>query len=119
MTAVVMEAKTGKIIAATQRPTLHAENNPVWRNMLVQDAYEPGSVMKILSLAAAIDTGHFNPNATFNSGTWTMGGGKITDWSSSGWGTISYKDAFDMSSNVGFAHVEQDMGAETWMKYNH
>ncbi len=46
-----------------------------------------------------------------------MGGGKITDWSSSGWGTISYKDAFDMSSNVGFAHVEQDMGAETWMKY--
>lgn len=117
MIAVVMEAKTGKIIAATQRPTLHAENNPVWRNMLVQDAYEPGSVMKILSLAAAIDTGHFNPNATFNSGTWAMGGGKITDWSSSGWGTISYKDAFDMSSNVGFAHVEQDMGADTWMKY--
>lgn len=117
MTAVVMEAKTGKIIAATQRPTLHAENNPVWRNMLVQDAYEPGSVMKILALAAAIDTGHFNPNATFNSGTWAMGGGKITDWSSSGWGTISYKDAFDMSSNVGFAHVEQDMGADTWMKY--
>ena len=72
MTAVVMEAKTGKIIAATQRPTLHAENNPVWRNMLVQDAYEPGSVMKILSLAAAIDTGHFNPNATFNSGTWAL-----------------------------------------------
>ena len=117
MTAVVMEAKTGKIIAATQRPTLHVENNPVWRNMLVQDAYEPGSVMKILTLAAAIDTGHFNPNATFNSGTWAMGGGKITDWSSSGWGTISYKDAFDMSSNVGFAHVEQDMGADTWMKY--
>lgn len=117
MIAVVMEAKTGKIIAATQRPTLHAENNPVWRNMLVQDAYEPGSVMKILSLAAAIDTGHFNPNATFNSGTWAMGGGKITDWSSSGWGTISYKDAFDISSNVGFAHVEQDMGADTWMKY--
>ena len=47
MTAVVMEAKTGKIIAATQRPTLHAENNPVWRNMLVQDAYEPGSVIKM------------------------------------------------------------------------
>lgn len=117
MTAVVMEAKTGKIVAATQRPTLHAKNNPVWRNMLVQDAYEPGSVMKILALAAAIDTGHFNPNATFNSGTWTMGGGKITDWSSSGWGIISYKDAFDMSSNVGFAHIEQDMGANTWMKY--
>lgn len=117
MTAIVMEAKTGKIVAATQRPTLHTDKNPVWRNMLVQDAYEPGSVMKILTLAAAIDTGNFNPNATFNSGTWAMGGGKITDWSSSGWGTITYKDAFDMSSNVGFAHVEQDMGADTWLKY--
>jgi penicillin-binding protein 2B len=117
MTAVVMEAKTGKIIAATQRPTLRSEKNPVWRNMLVQDAYEPGSVMKILTLAAAIDTGHFDPNATFNSGTWAMGGGKIVDWSSSGWGPLSYKEAFDMSSNVGFAHVEQNIGADTWMKY--
>lgn len=117
MTAVVMEAKTGKIIAATQRPTLRSGKNAVWRNMLVQDAYEPGSTMKILALSAAIDSGHFDPNATFNSGTWSLGGGKITDWSSSGWGAITYKDAFDLSSNVGFAHVEQNMGAETWMKY--
>lgn len=117
MTAVVMEAKTGKIIAATQRPTLRSKKNPVWRNMLVQDAYEPGSVMKILALAAAIDTGHFNPNATYNSGTWSMGGGKITDWSASGWGTLTYKEAFEISSNVGFAHIEQDMGAKTWLKY--
>lgn len=85
--------------------------------MFVQDAYEPGSPMKILALSAAIDSGHFDPNATFQSGTWAMGGGKIVDWSSSGWGTITYKDAFDLSSNVGFAHVEQNMGAKTWMKY--
>lgn len=117
MTAVVMEAKTGKIIAATQRPTLRSKKNPVWRNMLVQDAYEPGSTMKVLALSAAIDSGHFDPNGTFNSGTWAMGGGKITDWSSGGWGVITYKDAFDLSSNVGFAHLEQDMGADTWYKY--
>lgn len=117
MTAVVMEAKTGKIIAATQRPTLRSKKDPVWRNMLVQDAYEPGSTMKILALSAAIDSGHFDPNRTFNSGTWSMGGGKITDWSSGGWGVITYKDAFDLSSNVGFAHLEQNMGADTWYKY--
>ena len=117
MTAVVMEAKTGKIIAATQRPTLRSKKNPVWRNMLVQDAYEPGSTMKVLALSAAIDSGHFDPNGTFNSGTWAMGGGKITDWSSGGWGVITYKDAFDLSSNVGFAHLEQSMGADTWYKY--
>ncbi|MCX2185854.1 penicillin-binding transpeptidase domain-containing protein [Limosilactobacillus pontis] len=117
MTAVVMEVKTGKIIAATQRPTLRSKKDPVWRNMLVQDAYEPGSTMKILALSAAIDSGHFDPNGTFNSGTWSMGGGKITDWSSGGWGVITYKDAFDLSSNVGFAHLEQNMGADTWYKY--
>lgn len=117
MTAVVMEAKTGKIIAATQRATLRSKDNPVWRNMLVQDAYEPGSTMKVLALSAAIDSGHFDPNATFNSGTWSMGGGKISDWSTSGWGVITYRDAFDLSSNVGFAHLEQNMGADTWYKY--
>lgn len=116
VTAIVMDAKTGQIVAATQRPTLNS-SQPVWRNMFVQDAYEPGSPMKILALSAAIDTGHFDPKATFQSGTWSMGGGKIVDWSSTGWGNISYKDAFDMSSNVGFAHVEQNMGAKTWMKY--
>lgn len=116
VTAIVMDARTGRIVAATQRPTLRSKN-PVWRNMFVQDAYEPGSTMKILALSAAIDSGHFDPNATFNSGTWAMGGGKIVDWSSSGWGMISFKDAFDMSSNVGFAHIEQNMGAKTWMKY--
>ncbi len=117
MTAVVMDAKTGKIIAASQRPTLHSKKNPVWRNMLVQDVYEPGSPMKTFALSAAIDSGHFDPNATFNSGTWQIGGGKVTDWQTSGWGVISYKDAFDLSSNVGFAHVEQNMGAKTWKKY--
>lgn len=116
VTAIVMDAKTGAIVAATQRPTLRSKN-AVWRNMFVQDAYEPGSTMKILALSAAIDSGHFNPNATFNSGSWAMGGGKIVDWSTSGWGAITYKEAFDLSSNVGFAHIEQNMGAKTWMKY--
>ncbi|HJA21539.1 MAG TPA: penicillin-binding protein [Candidatus Limosilactobacillus intestinipullorum] len=116
VTAVVMDAKTGRIVAATQRPTLNSKT-PVWRNMFVQDAYEPGSPMKILALSAAVESGHFDPNATFQSGTWSMGGGKIVDWSTTGWGAITYKDAFDLSSNVGFAHVEQNMGAKTWMKY--
>ncbi|MDO4903337.1 MAG: penicillin-binding transpeptidase domain-containing protein [Limosilactobacillus sp.] len=117
VSAIVMDTRTGRIVAATQRPTMRTKKNPVWRNMFVQDAYEPGSTMKILALSASVDSGHFNPNATFQSGTWAIGGGKITDWSTSGWGTITYKDAFDMSSNVGFAHIEQDMGAKTWMKY--
>lgn len=116
MTAVVMEAKTGKILAATQRPNVNS-STPVWRNALVQDTYEPGSTMKVLALAAAIDSGNFNPEAVHKSGTWELGGGKITDWNTAGWGNITYKEGFYRSSNVAFAHIEQDMGSATWKKY--
>lgn len=116
MSGVVMEAKTGKIIAATQRPDCNS-SSPVWTNALVQDTFEPGSTMKVFALSAAIDSGHFDPNATYNSGTWSMGGGKITDWVTSGWGAITYRDAFYRSSNVGFGHIEQNMGSNVWMKY--
>ena len=116
ISGVVMEAKTGKIVAATQRPNLKSKN-PSWTNSLTQDTYEPGSTMKVIALSAAIDSGHFNPNATYHSGTWSMGGGKITDWNPTGWGDITYREAFYRSSNVGFAHVEQNMGASTWKSY--
>lgn len=116
MTAVVMEAKTGKIVAATQRPTMNSKT-PAWTNALIQDTYEPGSTMKVIALASAINAGKFNPNATYQSGTWNMGGGKITDWSTTGWGNITYKEAFYRSSNVGFAHIEQNMGSKLWMSY--
>ena len=116
ITAIVMEAKTGKIVAVTQRPNMKSEP-PSWTNALTQQTFEPGSTMKVLALAAAINSGNFDPNATYTSGTWSLGGGKITDWVTSGWGTITYKEGFYRSSNVGFAHVEQNMGAKTWMKY--
>ena len=116
ITAIVMEAKTGKIVAATQRPNMKSET-PSWTNALTQQTFEPGSTMKVLALAAAINSGNFDPNATYTSGTWSLGGGKITDWVTSGWGTITYKEGFYRSSNVGFAHVEQNMGSKTWMKY--
>lgn len=116
MSAVVMEAKTGKVIAATQRPNLKSKK-PVWTNALTQDTYEPGSTMKVIALSAAIDSGHFNPDATYHSGTWDIGGGKVTDWDPAGWGDITYREAFYRSSNVGFAHVEQNMGAKIWKSY--
>lgn len=118
MMGIIMDARTGKIIAATQRPDMYS-SKPVWRNMMVQDTFEPGSTMKVLTLAAAIDSGHFDPDATYNSGTWSIGGGKITDWVKTGWGAITYRDAFYRSSNVGFAHIEQNMGSKIWHSYIH
>ncbi|MFC6206097.1 penicillin-binding transpeptidase domain-containing protein [Levilactobacillus tongjiangensis] len=121
MNAVLMNAKTGAILAATQRPTFNASTkeglNQIWRNTLVQDAYEPGSTMKIFTLASSIDSGHYNGNATYQSGKYAIGNQTVPDWNTSGWGTITYNKGFALSSNVAMAHLEQQMGAKTWKKY--
>lgn len=121
MTAMLMDAKTGKIVAASQRPTFNPETGKglgdVWRDSLTQDLYEPGSTMKVFSLASAIDSGHFNGNATYQSGRYQIGDAVVPDWNPGGWGIISFNQGFAMSSNVAMAHVEQMMGASTWRDY--
>lgn len=121
MTAVVEDMKTGKVMAASQRPTFNPQTKKgltkSYRDILVQDTYEPGSVFKILTLAAAINSGNYHPNQYYNSGSVNVGGSTIHDWLTSGWGSIPLSQAFPRSSNVGFVHIEQAMGAKTWRKY--
>ncbi|RVU73876.1 penicillin-binding protein [Lactobacillus xujianguonis] len=121
ITAVVEDMKTGKILAASQRPTFNPQTKKgltkSYRNILVQDTYEPGSVFKILTLAAAVNSGNYHPNNYYNSGSVGVGGATIHDWLTSGWGSIPFSQAFPRSSNTGFVHIEQQMGAKTWRKY--
>lgn len=121
MTAVLMNAKTGEILAATQRPTFNASTldgiKNSWSDNLVQDSYEPGSTMKIFTMAAAINSGHYNGNDTYQSGKYTIDGKVVPDWNTNGWGYITYDKGFALSSNVAMAHLEQSMGASTWKDY--
>ena len=63
--ATVINAKTGEILATTQRPTYNAQtmegynedNLKTWNTLLYQSYYEPGSTMKVMTLASAIDDG--------------------------------------------------------------
>ena len=120
MDAVLMNAKTGEIIAATQRPTFNAQTrvglNNSWTNTLTESVYEPGSCMKIFTMAAVINSGIYNPNATFMSGRYDIDGAYVHDWYRN-WGPITYRQAFILSSNVGMAHLEQQMGAKRWLRY--
>lgn len=119
--ATIMNAKTGAILATTQRPTFNASTkkglSKAWNNGLVQDTYEPGSTMKIFTTAAAIDSGNFDPDELYKSGTYEIDGQVVPDWKREGWGLISYEKGFALSSNVAMAHLEQKMGAKTWKKY--
>ncbi|WP_125980232.1 penicillin-binding protein [Loigolactobacillus iwatensis] len=119
--AILMNPKTGQILAASQRPTFNPQTGAslgsFWRDTLTEDAYEPGSVMKVFTLASIIDAGKYPPNSYYTSGQVQVGGSTIHDWNTTGWGSIPYSQAFPRSSNVGFVHLEQILGEKEWLEY--
>lgn len=122
VTGVVMNAKTGEILAAGQRPTFDPSTldglgkNSSWQNMLTEDTYEPGSVMKVFNLAGAIQSGTFQPNTYYNSSSVKVANTTIRDWNHVGFGNIPYSQALPRSSNVGMVHIVEQMGAANQAK---
>lgn len=121
MMALVADAKTGEILAMAQRPTFNPNTreglNDTWQNIVVETAIEPGSTMKIFTLAAAIEEGVFNPNAEFKSGSYPAPGRPIYDYNYSGWGNISYLEGFQRSSNVAIAYLLEAIGTDKFREY--
>jgi Cell division protein FtsI/penicillin-binding protein 2 len=121
ITATVMDPKNGEIIASAQRPSFNATTldniDASWQNLLTEYTYEPGSTMKILTLAAAIEEGVFNPNQYFESGTIKAHGGTVSDYNPVGWGWISSLEGVARSSNVLFVQLVDAMGHDVWKEY--
>ncbi|AEJ23125.1 cell division protein FtsI/penicillin-binding protein 2 [Weissella koreensis KACC 15510] len=120
--AAIVDTKTGDIVAETQRPTYNATTKSgfgnFWSNLLVQEPYEPGSVLKGITLASAIDTNNWNGDNTYSSGKIQVDDKVVKDWNNGdGWGRISYTDGIALSSNVAMVLTEQKMGSKTWGKY--
>ena len=120
LTAVLMKAKTGEILAMGQRPTFNPETmegltgkDAIWRNFLVQDSYEPGSTMKVFTTAAAIEEGEFNENETFQSGKIQVEDATINDNDFGENGVLTMRQALSWSSNVGMVILEQRLGQST------
>jgi len=127
MTATLVSAKTGEILATTQRPTFDADTKEgltkdfVWRDILYQSNYEPGSTMKVMTLAAAIDNNTFSGGEVFNSSELKVADATIRDWDVNegltGGGMMTFSQGFAHSSNVGMTLLEQKMGDATWLDY--
>lgn len=129
VSATLVSAKTGEILATTQRPTynadtkegLNAEHLKTWNSFLYQTQYEPGSTMKVMTLASAIDNGTFNPNGTYDNTEYKIADATIRDWDvNSGLSTgqvLTYAQGFIFSSNIGMTRIEQAMGNEKWLDY--
>ena len=127
MTATLVSAKTGEILATTQRPTFDADTKEgitkdfVWRDILYQSNYEPGSTMKVMTLAAAIDNNTFPGGEVFNSSELKVADVTIRDWDVNegltGGRMMTFSQGFALSSNVGMTLLEQKMGDATWLDY--
>lgn len=123
--ATLLSAKTGEILATTQRPTFDPDTKSGlkdlnWNTTLYQGHFEPGSAMKVMTLASAIDNNTFNPNEYYTNNTYQLADAKINDWTINGGRdpqTLTFANCFALSSNVGMTMLEQRMGDTKWLNY--
>nr|WP_214719486.1 penicillin-binding protein [Exiguobacterium sp. s149] len=104
-TAIIMDPKTGEIIALSDRPSFDPNTREIssYSNFSVSSRFEPGSTMKIFTLAAAINEGVYNPNELYKSGSYKYGKTVFNDYNITGWGTIPMVEGVWHSSNVAFS----------------
>lgn len=122
MIAVIADPKTGEILGMSQRPTFDPNTreglSENWLNESIELTIEPGSPMKMFTLAAAIEEGKWDPNAYYESGTYKFYDRTIGDHNSRrGWGSITFLEGFQRSSNVSMAYLLERLGAENFQSY--
>jgi stage V sporulation protein D (sporulation-specific penicillin-binding protein) len=104
---LVMDPNTGGIIAWADYPTYNANNfahtDPAaFLDNISSSIYEPGSVMKVVTLSGAINSGSITPDMVINDpGYLNIGGYRISDWDHRNHGSITYTYVLEHSLNVG------------------
>ena len=124
---VVMDPKTGEIIAMASTPSFNpneyasATSTALYRNPVVENEYELGSIMKPITMASGIDAGVVTPESTYHDpGCVKKGGITICNYDSRsrGYG-VSMQEVLNQSLNTGVVHVVDELGEETFAKYLH
>jgi len=125
-TIIAVQPKTGEILAMASRPTfdltkpdLSDESKlALFRNRAITDQYEPGSVFKLITTAAAVDLGLVNPNTWwFDSGVVNVDGWTIRNWDLSANGSQTVMQILAKSLNTGAAWLSQQLGPERFYDY--
>lgn len=122
MIAIVADPKTGAILAMSTRPSFDPNKRNIenYFNDAIAYPYEPGSTMKIFTLAAAVNEGVFQPNETYQSGSYQIGPHRVRDHNKVGWGKITFLEGVQRSSNVAFAKiVREKLGEDRFLQYLH
>jgi len=125
-TVLVMDPYTGAILAVASRPSFDpeakdlfsAETVPLYSIPAVADAFEPGSIFKIITMAAALDAGAVTPETAFmNNGSFSYAGGVVRNavWRAPGMETMT--QTLQRSSNIGAAFAATTLGPERFYSY--
>lgn len=146
--AIVMDVKTGAILAMATEPdfdpnqpyyiydtAMQSKLNEMpegdekteataaawyrqWSNKAVSETYEPGSVMKVITAAAALDSGTYTAESSFAcNGSIEVGDYTMGCANGARHGALSLRNALIESCNISFIQIGQGMGVSTWYDY--
>lgn len=129
-TFILMEPQTGKVLAMGNYPTFWPQywqrsveeevitDVEVFKNLAISENYEPGSVLKSVTMSAALDSGAVSEEDTFNDlGPLKIQGYDIRTWDNRYHGVISMVQILQLSNNTGAAWVAQKTGQDTFLEY--
>ena len=122
-TVVVLDPETGAILAMASWPTYDPNHfaeadSKLYPDPAVSQQYEPGSVFKIITLAAGLDSGAITPDTTiYDGGVIEVGGRTIYDWDRQPHGTVDMTTVLAKSLNVGASQVAVMLGKERFYTY--
>ena len=123
---IMMDPRNGDILALASLPTYNPstidldspESMALLRSRAASDIYEPGSTMKVITMAAAIDAGIISPNTTFvDTGAVVIDDRTIQNFDLSYHGEQTMTQVLQRSLNTGTVWVVQQLGARTYYEY--
>jgi cell division protein FtsI/penicillin-binding protein 2 len=120
---LIMDPATGGIVAWADYPSYNANDfvhtdTALFKDNVSSYVYEPGSVMKVVTLAGAINSGAITPATVINDpGYLNVGGYRIYDWDRRNHGNIDYTYVLEHSLNVGAMKAMQAEGHDAFYSY--
>lgn len=125
-TVIVLEPKTGKILAMGSFPNFDPNNYSKFNikdflNPAVQAVYEPGSIFKVITMAAGIDSGKITTSTAYiDTGSFTANGRTISNWDlkkHGAYGKATMTDVIENSINTGAVFAERQTGHDIFYNY--
>ena len=118
-TVIVMDPNNGDILAMASYPDfdpnnfIDIEDPDLLRNPAISDTYEPGSVMKVITVASALEKGTISPDWVYNDqGRLELGGIVIENWDKNAYGVVDVAQILIRSLNIGAASIALEMGTD-------